>query len=62
MISDDGFLPIHTILAELGSEKAMFICYSSLSSSLDQELRVRILWSIAVNGANTFPFQVKAFS
>ncbi|VDO48203.1 unnamed protein product, partial [Onchocerca flexuosa] len=47
------------MLAELGSEKAIFICYSSLSSSfLEQELRVRILWSIAINGTSTFPFQV----
>uniref|UniRef100_A0A1I7VE04 TPR_REGION domain-containing protein n=1 Tax=Loa loa TaxID=7209 RepID=A0A1I7VE04_LOALO len=58
MICGDGLLPIHTMLSELGSEKAMFLCYSSLSSSLEQELRVRILWSIAVNGTNTFPFQV----
>ncbi|VDK89604.1 unnamed protein product, partial [Onchocerca ochengi] len=59
MIRGDGFLPIHTMLAELGSEKAIFICYSSLSSLfLEQELRVRILWSIAINGTSTFPFQV----
>ncbi|CAG9532019.1 unnamed protein product [Cercopithifilaria johnstoni] len=58
MIHGNEFLPIHTMLAELGAEKAMFICYSSLSSYLEQELRVRILWSIAVNGTNIFPFQV----
>lgn len=58
MIRGGEFLPIHTMLAELGAERAMFVCYCSLSSSLEQELRVRILWSIAVNGTNIFPSQV----
>uniref|UniRef100_A0A915PZY8 Bm6422 n=1 Tax=Setaria digitata TaxID=48799 RepID=A0A915PZY8_9BILA len=58
MIHNAEYLPIHTMLAELGSEKAMFVCYSSFSSSLKQELRIRILWSTAVNGTNIFPFQV----
>lgn len=61
MIRGGEFLPIHTMLAELGAEKAMFVCYSSLSLSLKKELRVRILWSIAVNGTNIFPFQVQLF-
>ncbi|MCP9260999.1 Translation initiation factor eif-2b subunit beta [Dirofilaria immitis] len=59
MFHDDGYPSIHTMLAELGSEKAMFICYSLIfSSSLEQELRIRILWAIAINGTSTFPFQV----
>ncbi|KAK6106599.1 hypothetical protein QQG55_24865 [Brugia pahangi] len=58
MICGDEFLSIHTMLAELGFEKAVFVCYSSLPSSLEQDLRIRILWSIALNSANTFPFQI----
>lgn len=49
------------MLAEFGSEKAMFVCYSSFSSFLEQELQVRVLWSIAVNGAKIFPSQVHVF-
>ncbi|VDN31006.1 unnamed protein product [Gongylonema pulchrum] len=58
MIRGDQFIPIHAMVAELGSESAMFVCYSSLSPSLPHQLSARIHWLIAIKGAGTFPAQI----
>lgn len=61
MIYGDHFIPIHTMVAEMGSQEAMFVCFSSLSSSLTHQLAARIHWLLAINGAATFPSQFRLF-
>lgn len=49
---------IHMMIAELKCEEALFVCIRQCKPTLPADIYARMLWTIAVNGADILPIEV----